>query len=95
MAFSLGLDVALCQEYPKYGVPADIIATDAKLAAEWTARVNRRLPVDQQVDVDTCCRRTITLRKRGEQNGGLPKLRGGHGPGKGAKNGHPRRRSNR
>lgn len=88
MAIPEPVRVAIIEEYASYGVPADDIATQAKAASEFTARVNIHLPKSQQLTVELCKQTTLKLRKRGEANGGLPRLSGGHGPSPGRKSGH-------
>lgn len=80
---------AIAAEYVAFGVPADDIATDTQLATQFATRVNARLPKEEHLSVDACKATTLKLRKRGEANGGLPRLQNGHGPSKGGpKNGH-------
>lgn len=79
------LDSVIITEYPLFGVPADQIVSDPAIAAEFRERVNRQLPQELQVDAATFNKRLLNLRRRGQENGGLPRLeRGfnGRGPNK-------------
>lgn len=74
------LDSAIVAEYKSFNVPADQIVADPALAEQFAGIVNRRLPPNQRVDVPTVNKRVLNLRRRGEENGGLPRIRNGHGP---------------
>ncbi|HZZ70858.1 MAG TPA: hypothetical protein VFE24_01310 [Pirellulales bacterium] len=77
------LDSVIVAEYPLYGVPADQIVADPKHAAEFLARVIRQLPKELRVDQATFNKRVLNLRRRGQANGGLPRLErdfNGRGP---------------
>lgn len=69
------LDSAIIEEYTKLAVPADRIIADPQLAAAFRDAVNLHLPTELQVDQPTLNRRLLNLRRRGEANGGLPRLR--------------------
>lgn len=68
------LDSVIVTEYVQFGTPADKIIADPNVSAEFTSRVNSKLSADQRVDTATVNRRLLTLRKRGEEKGGLPRL---------------------
>jgi hypothetical protein len=71
------LDEAIRKVYlvlaQRHDVGADKLVTDSQLSAEFIRDVQRALPVNQKADADTIRWRTLTLRKRGEDKGGLPK----------------------
>lgn len=71
------LDQAIRKVYlalaQKHDVGADKLVTDSQLSAEFIREVQRALPANQKADADTIRWRTLTLRKRGEEKGGLPK----------------------
>lgn len=71
------LDQAIRKVYlalaQRHDVGADKLVTDSQLSAEFIREVQRALPASQKVDADTIRWRTLTLRKRGEDKGGLPK----------------------
>ncbi len=69
------LDSAIIAEYRLYNVPADQILSDPSLAAEFHTRVNRQLPAETHVDRATFNKRLLNLRRRGQANGGLPRLK--------------------
>lgn len=71
----LSLDSTIIREYTKLAVPADRIVADPQLAAAFRDAVNLHLPTELQVDQPTLNRRLLNLRRRGEANGGLPRLR--------------------
>ena len=86
MGVSYQARAAIKEEYVLFDVPADQIVSDTTLAEQFANRVNSHLPAKQRLTVDECKQATLNLRKRGSQKGGLPQLRGGHGPSKGFKN---------
>jgi hypothetical protein len=70
----MSLDSTILAEYTKLATPADRIVADPQLAATLRDAVNRRLPAELQVDQESLNRRLLNLRRRGEANGGLPRL---------------------
>lgn len=70
----MNLDSVIVAQYVEFGIPADNIVADPKVSAEFTRKVNSRLPNADQVDSATVNRRLLNLRKRGEDKGGLPRL---------------------
>jgi len=77
------LDSVIIAMYPLYGVPADRIVADPKCGVEFRDAVNRQLPDELQVDQASFNKRLLNLRRRGEANGGLPRLKrrySGRGP---------------
>jgi len=68
------LDSVIVTEYVEFDTPADKIVADPGVSAEFTGKVNSKLPAVQRVDPATVNWRLLTLRKRGEDNGGLPRL---------------------
>ncbi len=72
------LDSAIIAEYVKFDTPADQIVSDPHLSIEFGTAVNSRLPTEERVDQTTLNRRVLNLRRRGEDKGGLPRLRRGY-----------------
>jgi hypothetical protein len=75
------LDSAIIEEYANLGIPADRIVADPHLAATFCDAVNRCLSTEQQVDQTALNKRLLNLRRRGEANGGLPRLQRAHNGG--------------
>ena len=65
----------IIEEHVKYDVPADQIPSDPQKAVEFQRRVNNRLSDSQQFEIAELNKTLINLRRRGEANGGLPRLR--------------------
>ena len=77
------LDSAIMEEYTKLEIPANQIVSDQSLASDFCNAVNRHLPEGFEVDQKTVNQRLLNLRRRGEANGGLPRLQrsySGRGP---------------
>jgi hypothetical protein len=72
------LDSAIIEEYANLHIPADRIVVDPQLAAGFREAVNARLPKELQVDQAVLNKRLLNLRRRGEANGGLPRLQRNH-----------------
>jgi hypothetical protein len=72
------LDSSIIEEYANLGIPADRIVADAHLASRFCDAVNGRLPESLQVEPATLNKRLLNLRRRGEANGGLPRLKHNH-----------------
>jgi hypothetical protein len=70
----VSLDPTIIDEYTKLSIPADRIVANPQLAATFRDAVNRHLPAELQVDQESLNRRLLNLRRRGEANGGLPRL---------------------
>jgi hypothetical protein len=76
------LDSAIVAEYRRFDTPADQLVSDPNLAGAFRTAVNSRLPEGDQVDQATLGKRLLNLRRRGEEKGGLPRIRRGyHGRG--------------
>ncbi len=76
------LDIAIREEYQRLAIPADQIVSDPRNADVFCKAVNDHLNEQQQVDQATLNRPLLNLRRRGETNGGLPRLqRNCHGHG--------------
>ncbi len=71
---------AVQETYLEYDTPADQIVASHDSATCFADSVNSRLPDNLKMTVTKCNSLTLSLRKKGEDKGGLPKLRGGHGP---------------
>ena len=68
------LDSVIVTEYVPFDTPADKIVADPEVSAEFTNKVNSHLPAAGRVNPATVNWRLLTLRKRGEDKGGLPRL---------------------
>ncbi|MEQ8788690.1 MAG: hypothetical protein RIC55_20435 [Pirellulaceae bacterium] len=68
------LDEAIISAYRKHAVPADQLVADPELNAAFFHSVVAAFDGGEQVDVATVNRRLLNLRRRGEENGGLPRL---------------------
>jgi len=68
------LESVIKSVYVEFRIPADKIVVDPELSQQFTHKVNSKLPPDQQVDVLTVNEHLLRLRKRGAENGGLPRL---------------------
>lgn len=89
MSISKSVADAIKAAYVEYDVPADRITTDSAKAATFTDLVNAKLGGGGHLSTDQCMKDLLTLRRRGGENDGLPRLRAGHGPKKGGpKNGY-------
>jgi len=69
------LDQVIRAEYKRFDTPVDQIVSNPELAGEFTASVKAKLPADGEVDIATVNWRLMTLRKRGQDKGGLPRIR--------------------
>lgn len=74
----VSLDSAIISEYGRFNIPADQIVTDPEVASKFGEAVNRRLSDELRVDQASLNKRLLNLRRRGEGNGGLPRLRRGY-----------------
>lgn len=70
---------AIQNVYAEYKVPADRIVADPAMAKEFASLVNQKLPAPLKLDVEGCNRTMLNIRRKGEDNDGLPRLFGGHG----------------
>ena len=68
------LDQVIVQTYISWNTPADEILVDPTRALDFAATVAASFPT-LELDAKRAMRRLLQLRKRGEQNGGLPRLR--------------------
>lgn len=68
------LDQAIREQYVRFDTPVEGIVANPKVAAEFAQKVKAACP-NQKIDVPTVNHRLFTLRKRGEDKGGLPRLR--------------------
>ncbi len=76
------LDAIVAARYRGYlerGLSVDDILTDPDEAAGFARSVNERLPIGERLPSSVILRRLITLRKRGQDRGGLPRSAGEHG----------------
>ncbi len=69
------LDRVILEQYVLFDTPADQIVSDPNVSAVFRDAVNQHLGDGEQVDVCQLNKRILSLRKRGEANGGLPRLR--------------------
>ena len=77
---------AIQETYIEYDTPADKLVVDNELATKFTESVNSRLEAKLRLSVKECNSITLSLRKKGAANDGLPSLRNGHGPSAGSRN---------
>jgi hypothetical protein len=79
------LITSVTMEYVKFDIPSDQIVASAHLKKRFAESVNSRLPLSiLRLTPDACGKLLINLRKSGY----LPRIRDGHGPPKGKKQGH-------
>ena len=69
------LDTAIRKAYKQFGIPADEIVVIDEKSRRFTATVKQLLPGDVTVSTEDVKRRLLTLRRRGEARGGLPRLK--------------------
>jgi hypothetical protein len=68
------LDEAIRINYPKFAVPVDQIVSDPSISEAFARILKTFLGLKQNPDIATMNWRLMSLRKRGENNGGLPRL---------------------
>ena len=68
------VDAAIVAAYAEFNVPADQIVLDPSLSEKFGESVNAALPDDQHITIVQINKRMISLRKKGADNGGLPRL---------------------
>ena len=68
------LDDVICESYVEFKTPVDRIVASPALSKEFASLVNSQFPRGERRDVETINWRLMTLRKRGEDKGGLPRL---------------------
>lgn len=68
-------DQIIIEEYVLYDVPADRIPSDPEKSVEFLRRVNSRLPEDDHFSQADLNRRLLNLRRKGQDKGGLPRIR--------------------
>lgn len=77
------VEVVIVEEYVAMDEPADKVARTPDLSEKLFNRVNKRLKAAERFDnAQELADHLVNMRRRGSKNGGLPKLRNGHGPGK-------------
>jgi hypothetical protein len=69
------LDDAIRRAYVEFGTVADEIVVMDKLSRKFTQDVNRLLAGTISVSIQDVKRRLLTLRRRGQARGGLPRLK--------------------
>lgn len=69
------LDEIIREQYVRFDTPVEGIVTDPAVAATFTELVKAACPARPGPDVAEVNGRLFTLRKRGANNGGLPRLR--------------------
>lgn len=72
------LDAVIREEYQRLGIPADQIVSDQHTSDMFCSAVNDHLTEEQHIDTTTLNKRLLNLRRRGEANGGLPRLQRNH-----------------
>lgn len=68
-----GIDQTIVEVYSSFPLPPDQIVCQPDVAEQFASLVNSRLPKDKRVDVGTISKRLLSLRKRGQDKGGLPR----------------------
>ena len=68
----------IIEQYAQFNLPADRIIADPATAARFADAVNSSLPQGHRFDIPALNQRLLTLRKRGEARGGLPRLGSDH-----------------
>jgi hypothetical protein len=82
MAKSKAIEAIVIKEYVAMDVPADDVAAFPDIAAQLMENVNSQLSADERFESPQAfAKHLVNMRRRGSKRGGLPKLRGGHGPG--------------
>jgi hypothetical protein len=69
------LDAVIVREYATFNTPVDRILVDPALSGQFVDLVNSTLAPVDRVDESTLKSRLLTLRKRGQNKKGLPRLR--------------------
>ena len=69
------VDESIVETYKSFNRSSDQILVDETLSSQFVAEVLRRLLADMQVSLKLVKSRLLTLRRRGEARGGLPRLR--------------------
>ena len=73
------LDSVIIEQYIRFDTPADQIVSDPEVSHRFQRAVNANLSPEEQVDLPVLNHQILNLRKRGENNGGLPRLRRSYG----------------
>ncbi len=68
-----GMDQVIVDVYSSFHLPPDQIVCDPQAAEELARRVNALLVPAQEQGVGVISRRLLNLRRRGQDNGGLPR----------------------
>lgn len=71
---------AIRETYRELDTPLDTLLSDPAKAEQFNERINRKLPPNLRLSVKESNSKALWLRKKGGARGGLPPLRGGHGP---------------
>jgi hypothetical protein len=74
----MNADAIIVAVYVTFDQPADRIVADPRMLGEFAELVNRQLPESDQFEIHEMGRRLLNLRRRGQANGGLPRLRRGY-----------------
>jgi hypothetical protein len=69
------LDRAIVAAYEQFDTPADQIVTDPEIGQSFAQRVNDLLAEGERYDLPVVNKRLLNLRRRGQEKGGLPRLR--------------------
>jgi hypothetical protein len=68
------LDEAIIASYRRFRVPADQLVADHELSEKFAVTVAEELGEPLRVDLTALRKLILNLRRRGEANGGLPRL---------------------
>jgi hypothetical protein len=67
------IDRVIVEVYATYPHTPDDIVTTPEVAEHFSSEVNSRLPVEERTNTASINKRLLNLRRRGSQNGGLPR----------------------
>jgi hypothetical protein len=68
------LDAAIVSVYRQFGTPADRIVADPAIGEQFAGQVNNLAAEGQPATLAEINKRLLNLRRRGEDQGGLPRL---------------------
>lgn len=71
----VALDNVIVDQYRRFNTPADQIVSNPDLAQRFFDAVTEAVEGECEFDLVQLNRRLLSLRKRGEEKGGLPRLR--------------------
>jgi len=69
------LDSVIIEQYLRFDTPADAIVADPALASAFAKEVNAASGAEPPSSIASVSKRLLNLRRKGEEKGGLPRLR--------------------